>query len=67
MTYEEVEDILDGYALLKKDGEIYEYCDTPADLIRETRIKAFQNTRTGEEIGLTYSELRDNDELSAIY
>lgn len=67
MTFSEVEDLFDEHALLEKDGRLFRYCSTAAELVREIKTRVFQDVESGEEIGMTYAELRSDPLLHTRY
>ena len=67
MTFSEVEDLFDERALLEKEGKLYRYCSTAAELIRRIKTRVFQDIESGEEIGISYEELRNNQTLKCKY
>jgi hypothetical protein len=67
MTFGEVEDIFDGTALLEKDGKLYIYCSTAAEIIRRIHNRVFADLITGEEMSLSYDTLRTDKSLHAVY
>lgn len=67
MTFSEIEDLFDERALLEKEGKLYRYCSTAAELVREIKTRVFQDVESGEEIGMTYVELRSDPLLHARY
>ena len=69
MTFSEVEDIVDGLALLEtEDGKLYEYCSAAVDCVKPIKKFCFMNIdNADDELEFTYNDLRKNKMLHVHY